>query len=65
MMQSPGVDKNIVFPSGLCGHVALGTLSETCVEDVVFEINVFTNRACKKKLTQKCKVSHQKVKNLS
>ena len=37
-------DKNMTFSPGLCGHFALGTLSKTYLKDVVFEINVFSNR---------------------
>ena len=33
-------DKNMIFTPGLCGHFALGTLSETYLEDAVFKINV-------------------------
>ena len=42
-----GFDKNSIFLHGLCGHSALGTLSETYLKDVVFEINVFTNKIIK------------------
>ena len=30
----------MIFSPGLCGHFALGTLSETYLKDAVFEINV-------------------------
>ena len=33
-------DKNMILPHVPCGHFALSTLSETCLKDVVFEINV-------------------------
>ena len=33
-------DKNIIFSPGLCGHFALGTLSETNLKDAVFDVNV-------------------------
>ena len=33
-------DKNMMLPHVPCGHFALSTLSETCLKDVVFEINV-------------------------
>ena len=29
---------------GLWGHLALGTLLETCLKDAVFEINVFSKK---------------------
>ena len=36
----------MICSPGLCGHVALGTLSKTYLKDAVFEIHVFrkTNR---------------------
>ena len=37
-------DKNMKFSPGLCGHFALGTLSETYLKDAVFEINVFSKK---------------------
>ena len=37
-------DNNIIFSPGLCGHFALGTLSETYLKDAVFEINVFSEK---------------------
>ena len=33
-------DKNTILPDVPCGHFAVGTLSETCFKDVVFEVNV-------------------------
>ena len=33
-------DRNMLFSNGLCGHFALGTLSETYLKDAVFKINV-------------------------
>ena len=32
--------KNVILPDVLCGHFALGTLSETCFKDVICKINV-------------------------
>ena len=32
----------MIFFNGLCGHFALGPLSKTYLEDVVFEINGFS-----------------------
>ena len=37
-------DKNMILPHVQCGHFALGTLSKTYLEDVVFEINVFSKK---------------------
>ena len=34
------LDKNMILPHVPCGHFALSTLSETCIKDAVFEINV-------------------------
>ena len=36
-------DKNMILPHLPCGHFALSTLSETCLKDAVFEINVTSN----------------------
>ena len=36
-------DKNMILPHVPCGHFALSTLSETCLKDIVFEINVTSN----------------------
>ena len=38
------VDKNTIFCFGLCGHFALGTLSQTYLKDAVFEVNVFRKK---------------------
>ena len=32
--------EHMIFYPGLCGHFALSTLLETCLEDAVFEISV-------------------------
>ena len=34
------VDKNTILKYVTCGHFALSTLSETCFQDAVFEVNV-------------------------
>ena len=34
-LKSPDLDKNMISPDVPCGHFALGTLSETCLKDVV------------------------------
>ena len=41
-------DKNMIFPPGLCGHFALGTLSKTYVKDAVFEMNVHRKKSSRK-----------------
>ena len=46
------VDKNMILPYVQCGHFALSTLSETCLKDAVFEINV-TSEFQKKRNIQK------------
>ena len=33
-------DKNMILPYVPCGRFALGTLSETCFKDAVFDTNV-------------------------
>ena len=33
----------MILPHVECGHFALGTLSETCFQEQVFEVNVKTN----------------------
>ena len=45
-------DKNMILPHVPCGHFALSTLSETCLKDAVFEINV-TSFVYKKKYNSK------------
>ena len=47
-------DKNMILPHVPCGHFALSTLSETCLEDAVFEINV-TSKFHKNSNNQKYK----------
>ena len=39
-MKSPDFDKKIIVPDVPCGQFALGTLSETCLKDIVFEAKV-------------------------
>ena len=50
------VDKNMIFSPGLCGHFALGTLSETYLKDAVFERNVFREKIAKNDKIQKCPI---------
>ena len=50
----PDFDKNMILPHVPCGHFALSTLSEACLKDAVFEINV-TSKFDKNK--QKSKMS--------
>ena len=38
-MKSPEFNEHIIYDPGLCGHFALGTLSETCVKDTVFVLD--------------------------
>ena len=40
-----GIDKHIIFSPGLCGHFALGTLSNTYLKDAVFELKVFGKKS--------------------
>ena len=40
-------DKNMILPHLPCGHLALSTLSKTCLKDAVFDINV-TSKVPKK-----------------
>ena len=46
-------DKNIILSARLSGHFSLGTCSKKCLEDVVFEKNVFS---AKKSTNQKCHI---------
>ena len=39
-MKSPDFDENMILPDVPCGHLALGTLSETWFKDTVFDVNV-------------------------
>ena len=57
-------DKNMILPHVSCGHFALSTLSETCLEYVVFEINV-TSKFHKKKAKFKKVKFGTKIKNVS
>ena len=34
------IGKITILPDVPCGQFALGTLTETCFEDVVFEVNI-------------------------
>ena len=45
-------DKTMILPHVPCGHFALSTLSETCLKDAVFEINV-TSKIHKQMKTSK------------
>ena len=56
-------DKNIIVTPGLCGHFALGTLSETYLKDTVFERNVFTEQIAQNDKIQKCQMWHQNQKS--
>ena len=55
-------DKNMILPHVPCGHFALSTLSETCLKDAVFEINV-TSKFYKQKATFKNVNFDTKIKN--
>ena len=57
-------DKNMILPHVSCGHFALGTLSETCLKDAVFEINV-TSKFHKQKQNSKMSNLTPKSKNVS
>ena len=57
-------DKNMILPHVPCGHFALSTLSETCLKDAVFEINV-TSKFHKKKQNIKMSILTPKSKNVS
>ena len=46
----------MIFTPGLCGHFALGTVSETYLKDAVFEINVFSEKIAKNDKIQKCQI---------
>ena len=48
-------DKKLILPHVRCGHFALGALSETCLKDAVFEINV-TSEFHKKKQNWKMSI---------
>ena len=37
-------DKHITISASLCGHFALGIVSETYLKDVDFEVNVFSRQ---------------------
>ena len=39
-LKSRDVDKRLILPDVPCEHFALGTLSETCLKDVVSDVNV-------------------------
>ena len=39
-------EKKILFSTALCGHVALGTFSGTCLKNVVFDVNVDEMKKC-------------------
>ena len=41
------LDKNMILPDVPCGHFALGTLSETCFKDAVFDVNVRRQKVTK------------------
>ena len=41
------VYKIMTFSPGLCGQLALGTLSEAYLKDAVFEINIFRKKSPK------------------
>ena len=56
------VDKSIIFPFGLCGHFALGTLSKTHLKDAVNEINVSRKNVAQNDKIQKCQIWHQNQK---
>ena len=55
----------LYFFAGLCGHFALGTLSETYLKDAVFEINVQDQNITKKDKITNCQFQHQNQKNVS
>ena len=56
-------DKNMILPHVPCGHFALSTLSETCLEYIVFEMNV-TSKFHTQKKSKKSNLAH-KSKNVS
>ena len=58
-------DKNMIFSPGLCGHFALGTLSETYLKDAVFEINVQDQNITKKYKNRKMSILTPKSRNVS
>ena len=45
-----------------CGHFALSTLLETCLEDAVFDINVRRQQITKLSKVQKCQIWHDNQK---
>ena len=40
LMKSPDFYKSMTSPDVPCGHFALGTLSETCFKNPVFDVDV-------------------------
>ena len=56
--------KDMILPHVPCGHFALSTLSETCLKDAVFYINV-TSKNHKKMKISKMSFLTPKSKNVS
>ena len=64
-MKSPDFDENMILPDVPCGHFALGTLSETCFKDAVFDINVRRHKLTKNSQVQNCQNWHKQSKTVS
>ena len=57
-------EKNVTLQDVTCGHLALGTLLETCFKDIVFEVNVRQLKVTHNDNKQNVKLEI-KIKNLS
>ena len=53
-IRNSDVDEIMMLPDVPCGHFAIGTLSETCLKDAVFNINVTTQKVTKSKNVNFC-----------
>ena len=52
----------MILPDVPCGHFALGTLSETCFKDAVFDIDVRRQKLTKNSKHQKYQIWHENQK---
>ena len=48
-------DEHIILPSVPCGYFALGTLSETCLKDNIFDVHVTQHKLTTFSNMPKCK----------
>ena len=62
-MKSPDFDENMILPDVPCGHFALGTLSETCFKDAVFDVNVRRQKVIQISKKQTCQIWHENQKS--